>query len=400
MKRMPHIERYVLRRATYAFLLTLGALLGAVWTTQVMRDLDVVTAQGQAIWVFLVMTLLALPALFQVVAPIAFLVAVVVTLNSLTADSELPVISAAGASRKAVNRPILTLGAIVTIAVALSHHIISPVSLSTLRALLTRVRADVISTLVQDGGFRSVDDGLTMHIREKAADGSFLDIFVNDDRDPDESLQYTAARGTLIERVGGSFLVLQDGHLIRDNRLKNQKNVVDFDTYALDLSQLGAPGAAAIYKARERSTLYLLDPATNDPFANEYPERVSAELHARMTAPLYTIAFALICLAFLGRPRTSRQDRNFAICAAVVFCLLLRAAGFAAMTAANVSRSGIALLYAIPLAGIGFGWLAMQRNARMRIPAPLESAWDSVAEVGERAARRVLPRVRGAGADR
>ena len=71
-----------------------------LWVTQVLRELDVVTAKGQAIWVFLLMTVLALPALVQIVAPIAFLVATIVTLNSLTTDSELPVISAAGASRQ------------------------------------------------------------------------------------------------------------------------------------------------------------------------------------------------------------------------------------------------------------------------------------------------------------
>ena len=80
---MPLIERYILRRATHAFLLTLGALVGTLWVTQVLRELDVVTAKGQAIWVFLLMTVLALPALGQVVAPIAFLVGTIVTLNSL-----------------------------------------------------------------------------------------------------------------------------------------------------------------------------------------------------------------------------------------------------------------------------------------------------------------------------
>ena len=86
------------------------------------------------------------------------------------------------------------LGVLVMLAVAVSHHVLAPASLPALRGLLTRVRADVIATLVQDGGFRAVDDGLTMHIREKAPDGSFRDIFVNDDRDPNESLQYSAAQ--------------------------------------------------------------------------------------------------------------------------------------------------------------------------------------------------------------
>src|SRR5687768_11368070 len=107
---MPLIERYILRRATRAFLLTLGALVGTLWVTQVLRELDVVTAKGQAIWVFLMMTVLALPALAQVVAPLAFLVGTIITLNSLNTDNELPVISAAGGSRRTVNRPILLLG--------------------------------------------------------------------------------------------------------------------------------------------------------------------------------------------------------------------------------------------------------------------------------------------------
>src|SRR5688500_5285385 len=180
-----------------------------------------------------------------------------------------------------------------------------------------------------------------MHIRDKTADGGFSDIFVSDERNPDESLQYSAARGLLLERAGGSFLVLQNGDLIREDRIQDERNVVAFDTYALDLSQIGAPSAAAIYKAKERSTFYLMEPEGDDPFAAEHPERVAAELHERITAPLYTLVFALVPLAFLGRPRTSRQDRSYAIAAAVLICLAIRGAGFAAVAAARGSQAAL-----------------------------------------------------------
>jgi lipopolysaccharide export system permease protein len=388
MESMPLIERYILGRATRAFLLTLGGLVGTLWVTQVLRDLDVVTTKGQAIWIFLVMTILALPALVQIVAPIAFLIGTVVTLNSLNGDSELPVIASAGGSRKTVYRPVLTLAVAVTLVVALSHHVLSPTSLTALRALLTRVRADVIATLVKDGGFRSVDDGLTMHIREKMPDGSFQDIFVSDDRNPDLSHQYSASRGILLEHAGGSFLVLQQGDLIRDDRLNDERNVVAFDTYALDLSELGAPNAAALFKAKERSTLYLLDPKPDDEYAQRYPERIDAELHGRITAPLYTLAFALICLAFLGRPQTSRQERRYAITAAVLLCIGLRVCGFAASSVANGSNAAIAGLYLIPAAGIGFGAYASLRTARPSLPPAAEKALDALG----RGLRRLVPR--------
>jgi hypothetical protein len=34
------------------------------------------------------------------------------------------------------------------------------------------VRADLIATMVRDGDFRTVQRGLTVHIRERAADGA------------------------------------------------------------------------------------------------------------------------------------------------------------------------------------------------------------------------------------
>jgi lipopolysaccharide export system permease protein len=262
--------------------------------------------------------------------------------------------------------------------------------------MLARVSAEVIATLVQPGGFRNVADGLTMHIREKTADGGFQDIFVSDDRDPNETLQYTASRGVLLERAGGSFLVLQDGDLIREDRVQNERNVVAFDTYALDLSQVGTPDAAALYKAKERSTFYLLEPQPDDPFAKEHPERMAAELHERITAPLYTLVFALVPLAFLGRPRTNRQDRRYAIAAAVLICLALRGAGFAAVGAARGSEAAILLMYLVPLAGIGFGLYAVSRDARMRIPRFVEALWDRAAAAGA----RLFPQAEAAGSDR
>lgn len=387
---MPLIERYIFRRATQAFLLTLGALTAALWVTQVLRELDVVTSNGQAISVFLLMTLFALPALVQVIAPIAYLVATIVTLNNLGNDGELPVVSAAGASPKAVNRPIIVLGVIVMIAVAFSHHVLAPAALARFRVLITQVRADVIATLVQEGGFRAVDDGLTMHFRDKATDGSFRDVFINDERDPRETVTFTAASGVLLEHAGGSFLVLQNGDLIRSQHATRESNVVSFETYALDLSQIGTPNAAPVYQARERSTLFLLDTEAADPVTVNFPQRVRAEIHDRTTAPLFTLAFGLIALAFLGRPHSNRQDRGTAIAVVVALCLALRTAGFAATAVGGNLEAGLPFMYAAPLAGIALGAYGTMQGWRLRAPRVVAMAWDRAVGRVRRAAGRSL----------
>jgi len=376
---MPLIERYIFRRAFRIFLLCLCGLVGTLWITQVLGQLDVVTSKGQAIWTFLLMTIVALPALLQVVSPIAFLAAAIMTLNSLTNDSELPVIAAAGASRATVNRPILVLAVLIALVLSFSYHVVAPASLGVLRELVTHVRADVIAALVTDGGFRSVDKGITMHIREKAPDGSFRDIFVDDSRNPQEALQYSASRGLLLDRSDASYLVLQSGDLIRQDLTNGETSVVDFEAYALDLSQLGTPDASAIYKARERSTLYLLEPDPGDDTITPDSGRVLFELHNRISSPLYTIVFALLTLAFLGRPRTSRQDRSFAIVAVVAFCLVLRICGFVAAALSDNAAAWIPLLYVVPLAGFAFGIAAMVFDARLPIPAFVESSLDRLA---------------------
>ncbi len=381
---MPLIERYIFRRTLHVFLLTLCALTGVVWVTLVLRELDVVTAKGQAIWVFLLMTVLGLPALVQVAAPIALLVGIIITLTSLTNESELPIISAAGASQKAVTRPILVLGVLVMLAVAFSHHVMAPASLTAFRTLLARVRADVIATLVQDGGFRTVENGLTMHFRDRAADGSFRGVFINDERDPQEPRTFSAARGLLLRHADAPFLVLEQGDIIREDRTNGDASVVKFRTYAIDLSQFDPPSSGPIYESMERSTLFLLDPPKGDSYSEQHPLRVRAEVHDRITAPLYSLVFALIALGFLGRARSNRQDRSLAIVAVVVFCLLFRAGGFAALAVSRQFAQAVPSMYIVPLAGIAFGIYACLHDTRAWITPRMERLGDAITRAGSR----------------
>jgi len=391
---MPLMERYILKRVAIAFAMTLGALVGVLWMTQILRELDVVTAKGQTIWVFFLLTILAMPTIIQVIAPIAFLIATIFTLNALNADSELPVMSAAGASRVVVGRPVIVFAIIIFVATAFLHHIVTPASRSALRDLISRVRADIIATVVKDGGFRRVEKGLTIHIREKAPDGSFRGIFVSDERDKAESLQYLAESGLLVDRGSSAFLIMQKGNLIRETKPSGGTNIVRFETYAFDLSQFTAGDIKVSYKPRDRSTAYLLRPDIDDPVYQQRPEGFAAEFHDRITAPLYVLAFALIILAFAGRPRTNRQDRGFALVMIAATCVILRGAGFGVLASAGASRAALPFLYLVPLAGIAFGIAAFAGNARLRIPYFAERILDRFVTALERTLARLGIRLR------
>jgi lipopolysaccharide export system permease protein len=90
--------RYVFRQAFAALALILASLAGVVWIAVALKQLNLITSQGQDAWTFLIMTTLALPNLVALIAPIALLIATIHTLNRLNGDSELIVLTASGAS--------------------------------------------------------------------------------------------------------------------------------------------------------------------------------------------------------------------------------------------------------------------------------------------------------------
>ena len=63
------IGRYIFRIVAGAFVIALLVLTGVVWVTQALKEIDLMTTQGQTLWLFLYMTVLALPALIMIIGP-------------------------------------------------------------------------------------------------------------------------------------------------------------------------------------------------------------------------------------------------------------------------------------------------------------------------------------------
>src|SRR4029434_3594185 len=98
MLRLGSIGRYIFRTTLGAFLIVLISLTAVIWVTQALRDIDIMTNQGQSILVFVGITSLLIPMLVLVIAPIAMLIAVAHVLNKMSNDSEIIVMNAAGMS--------------------------------------------------------------------------------------------------------------------------------------------------------------------------------------------------------------------------------------------------------------------------------------------------------------
>ncbi|RYE34233.1 MAG: LPS export ABC transporter permease LptF [Hyphomicrobiales bacterium] len=354
------LDRYILKIAAVAAIVLLLGLTGVIWVTQALREVDLITGKGQTVLIFLTVTLLSLPALIAGIAPVALFMSTLYTLNRLNGDSELIVMNAAGVAPQRITRPFIVLTIATSLVVAWMTISVMPSSFRMLRDLITLIRADFVANVVKEGQFVSLDSGVTFHYREKAGD-ALVGIFMQDRRDPSQPAIYLAERGRTVEAEGQSFLMLEKGTIQREAKNTSTTSIISFERYALNLSALsgdasGGPGEGdgdkVIYKPRERSTWELLRQNTDEAYYKIQEGRFRAELHNRLSSPLYPFAFMLIAFAAIGEARTTRQGRALAIQSAIMIVGATRIAAYAAWTASVRSPFAAALLYILPIAAI------------------------------------------------
>ncbi|WP_075217856.1 LptF/LptG family permease [Mongoliimonas terrestris] len=377
---MHKLATHMFLRTGLVFLAVLTTLTGIVWVTQALRRFDLVTAKGQAIVTYLGMTFLAVPFLTTVVAPFALVIAMVVVLSSMHSDSELVALTAAGGSHRQVAWPFVGLGLIVGIWVAFISLFAGPQSLQTLRDMTNQIRADVVANVLQPGRFVEIDENFTFHIRNRAGDGSLEGLFIYDSRDPEFLFTYTAERGRVVEALGRSLVVMENGTIERTRRADQSSTFVAFGSYGFDLSELQPEGNDRPYQVNERTILQLLATPRDDPFRARREDQFQAEIHNRLTVGLYPVVMVLAVLLFLGLPRTTRGGRAAAVTGALLTATLVRIAGFLVAGFAASNAAFIPLVWAVPLGLLAVLGFAILTGRQPALPAFIADPLDRMTE--------------------
>jgi lipopolysaccharide export system permease protein len=363
---MTIFERYVFRQAGVALLIILLSLSGIVWVALALRQLNVVTSQGQDVWMLFKMTTLALPNLMAIIAPFSLLIATIHTLNRLNGDSELIVLTASGATVWTAARPLLVLALLVSMGVAFVNHLAMPWSLRLLRDYVVQVRTDILTQVIQPGQFSSPEENLTFHIRERTLNGELLGLIVQDARDKAQSQSYLAENGIIVTRNGTSYLVMSKGHIVRRSNQDEPAQIIAFEKYAVDLDRFEKKldDDNPDLKPRERYLSELLHPEPDSRQYKSQPGKFRSEIHERSSNPLYPIAFALIALAAVGQAHSTRQSATRQVATAFVLAAAARLGGLALNNVVTLNAAAVPLLYGLPLGATLISATIIERNRR------------------------------------
>ncbi len=142
--------------------------------------------------------------------------------------------------------------------------------------MITEIRADVVSSIVQPGRFIEIEDGLTVHIRDRTADGTLTGLLLDDRRSADHRHHLLAETGRVVETDGNTLLVMTNGSVQRMERPDDELTVVAFDAYGFDL-----------YDADLRSGVDHLPPVRAHPDRAAGAHRSERHLPGRTRGPVH-----------------------------------------------------------------------------------------------------------------
>ena len=391
---MTLLQRYVFRRVVGTLTMTVLGVLLLAWVVQALQRVNLVTDGGTALASFLWIALLILPRVLTVVLPFALVIATVNALNAMNTDSETVVVNAAGAGRRVFVVPVLAVAALVTVVHLLTAHALEPLSRQAFRAAIAESRSVLLSSLISEGQFRSLGEDLTVHIDARGPNGQMEGLLLSDRRDAGTDRTYYARSAVVARENDVEFVLMRNGQVHSRDLADGQIQVIEFSTYALDLSNLSqTDGNVPFLFPKDRSTAELLDPDPEDPVYLDVPNFFSAELHKRFSSWLYIWAFCAVALHAAARPRSTRETSASVMVFVLTTCLVLRGAGFAVEDAARQVPRLIPLLYLLP-AGVGAAFaLAMVRDRRFLLPEPVRRlrnrVWDAGIEHVGRTRRRL-----------
>jgi len=153
-----------------------------------------------------------------------------------------------------------------------------------------------------------------------------------------------AEKGVMVRTEAGPRFIMINGNRQEIDHKAGQLSLLQFDHYALDLSQFVQRYDERWLEPGERYLHELFWPGTGvDDLANA--GRMRAEGHDRLAAPLYSLTFTMIALAAILAGDFNRRGRRIRIMMAIGSIAIVRTAGLGLVGLSAKIPALIPLLY-------------------------------------------------------
>ena len=327
------IFRKITKDTTVFFLLmclTLGLI---VWTIQAVNYLDYVTQDGHGLKTYFLYTLYNFPKIIHRLIPFIFFITLFFILINYELKNELLIFWTNGISKIKFANKILVISIFLFIFQICIGGFISPLSQYKARTFLKNSDINFFTSLIKEGKFINIVEGLTIFIDKKETNESFSNIFIDDSSKVQKKMIY-AKSGEIIDTPKQKIFRLFNGKVLNKEKLK--VNIFEFEQIDFGLTDYST-NTILSPKIQEIPSKQLLSCTINIYKENlikseDYDfkcelsilEEVKQELLKRFYKPLYIPIISLICCFLILLPKNNiKFNKNKNITFLLGFLLLV-----------------------------------------------------------------------------
>lgn len=355
---MTLITRYLFRHVFISTLVLGFILSGSIWLTQSLRFIDVVVNKGFPFATFLKLTFFLFPDIFGLVLPMAFFMGILFTYHKLAMDHELVVLKAVGMSHLALAKPVLLLGALITVFLFYINVFVMPKTLRAFKDTEYTLRNQASAVLIQEGHFINFS-GVTVFVQAQKMEGVLEGILIHDGRKNHESSTLLAEKGYLVQTPQGLNFLLIKGSRQSIKKQGEKPEFVYFDEYTLNLTQLTESENKSASKIRTRKP-YEMD--LHELFSHKDADvtnpsqmrKMRVEGHKRFIMPILSMVFGFIAVGGILKGEFQRRRRLRKFFMPVSMALILQILTLALLNLGERFTFPIPVLYAVLLGVSGF----------------------------------------------
>jgi lipopolysaccharide export system permease protein len=319
--------RYVALEVVTPFILGVFIFTFVLLMFQILKIAEMVVNYGVGLGQVLKIVAYILPPFFVITVPMAFLLAVMLAVSRLSADSELTAMKAGGISLIQMVPPVILIGAITTVLTFGLTLVAEPWGKQGFKKMLFELGRSKATLGLSERVFNEEFDGLTVYVNKIHPEIDTLEgVFIEDVRNPGAANVIVASKGRIVADESSLRLVLRliDGAIHRTGEGGKTYESIGFGKYdmVLDFSKvLSGQSAQTSYLEMGVSQLGAFVQKMRLEKPGEFEtRRAHVEYHRRFAFPFACLMFSLLGLPLGIAPPRSGKSRGFTIAIAVI-CL-------------------------------------------------------------------------------
>ena len=364
---MKNIDKYIINKIVFAFILILISMLSLAWLSQVLKMLDEIVMRGADLSSFFTLTITVLPNTIAQIIPLTVFAASSFALQTLSSDKEMVVLLTSGMRPIRLFKPFLIFGIASTLLLILFSLFIGPSGMRYTKFKIHEIRHDLSGTLIRDGMFSMPAKGLTVYAHKKKNNNSIEGILVHDNRNSSSPITYSAEKGYLLNENNSPKLILLNGNIqYRDLSINGPgMTTISFEKNEYLFSEFLNEDNNFNYDSSQRYIGDLLFPKQSDEYAKSRKNILKASGNHKLAQIMHPLALIIFSFSIFIHGKFDRRDKSKNIIKLMASIIIFQIFDFFIASQAQNNSLAIIFLYILPIFLVFFS-IALVKNNKLK----------------------------------